>query len=65
MKSMLLIIQQLVVLKKYVYDCDMVAGILLGRTTIEGWFVGNQRIIYDVNNMGYIESNELNHHQLT
>lgn len=46
-------------IEKYVYDCDMVAGILLGRTTIEGWFCGKPAIIYDVNNMGYIESKRI------
>jgi glycosyltransferase involved in cell wall biosynthesis len=46
-------------IEKYIHQCDIVAGILLGRTTIEGWMCGKKAIIYDVDNQGYIISNKL------
>lgn len=46
--------------QKYVQRCDETAGILLGRTTIEGWLCGKSGWIYDVNNKGDILSKNLN-----
>jgi hypothetical protein len=46
-------------IEKYIHQCDIVAGILLGRTTIEGWMCGKKAIIYDVDNQGNIVSNKL------
>lgn len=43
-------------IEKYIHQCDTVAGILLGRTTIEGWMCGKKSIIYDVDNMGEVLS---------
>ncbi len=43
-------------IEKYVQDCDTVVGILLGRTTIEGWLCGKPAIIYDVDESGTIKS---------
>lgn len=45
--------------EKYIQECDETAGILLGRTTIEGWLCGKKGWIYDVDNMGNIKSKEL------
>jgi hypothetical protein len=42
--------------ENYVQDCDKVAGILLGRTTIEGWLCGKTAIIYDIDETGAIKS---------
>ena len=42
--------------EKYVYGCSETAGILLGRTTIEGWLCGKGGWIYDVDNQGNIKS---------
>lgn len=42
-----------------IHQCDEVAGILLGRTTIEGWLCGKPAWIYDVNESGTIKSREL------
>jgi glycosyltransferase involved in cell wall biosynthesis len=39
--------------------CDETAGIVLGRTTIEGWFCGKPGWIYDVGHSGEIISREL------
>ena len=38
--------------EKLIQQCDETAGILLGRTTIEGWFCGKGGWIYDVNKYG-------------
>ena len=38
----------------YVKNCSETAGILLGRTTIEGWLCGKPGWIYNVNNSGKI-----------
>ena len=38
----------------YIKQCDETAGILLGRTTIEGWLCGKKGWIYDVDNRGVI-----------
>lgn len=45
--------------QKYVQRCDETAGILLGRTTIEGWLCGKSGWIYDINNKGDILSKKL------
>jgi len=45
--------------EKYIQQCDETAGILLGRTTIEGWLCGKSGWIYDVNDKGEIQSKKL------
>jgi glycosyltransferase involved in cell wall biosynthesis len=45
--------------QKYVQRCDETSGILLGRTTVEGWMCGKPGWIYDVNNKGDILSKKL------
>lgn len=40
--------------EKFVKNCSATAGILLGRTTIEGWLCGKNGWIYDVNSNGQI-----------
>ncbi len=45
--------------EKYIKDCDETAGILLGRTTIEGWLCGKKGWIYDVDKNGEIKSKTL------
>lgn len=40
--------------EKFVQQCDETAGILLGRTTIEGWLCGKNGWIYNVDNAGNI-----------
>jgi len=44
---------------EYINQCDITAGILLGRTTIEGWLCGKKGWIYDVDSTGYILSKKL------
>lgn len=44
--------------EKYVKNCSETAGILLGRTTIEGWMCGKPGWIYDVDNVGNIKGKE-------
>lgn len=44
--------------EKYVKNCSETAGILLGRTTIEGWMCGKPGWIYDVDETGNIKSKE-------
>lgn len=39
---------------KYIHKCSETAGILLGRTTIEGWMCGKSGWIYTVDNNGNI-----------
>jgi len=46
-------------IESFVKECDETAGILLGRTTIEGWLCGKKGWIYDVDNNGNIKSKEL------
>ncbi len=46
-------------IERYIHKCDETAGILLGRTTIEGWLCGKKGWIYDINNSGKINSKEL------
>ena len=41
-------------IEKYVKNCSETAGILLGRTTIEGWMCGKYGWIYNVDNNGTI-----------
>lgn len=41
-------------LDKYIKNCKEVAGIQLGRTTIEGWLTGKPAWIYKVNSNGFI-----------
>lgn len=43
----------------YVKNCTMTAGILLGRSTIEGYFCGKSGIIYDVDERGKILSSNM------
>lgn len=43
---------------KYVQQCDETAGILLGRTTIEGWLCGKGGWIYDIDKDGNINNKE-------
>jgi hypothetical protein len=43
----------------YIKKCDETAGILLGRTTIEGWMCGKPGWIYDINSDGYINNKTL------
>ena len=45
--------------EKYIHQCDETAGILLGRTTIEGWLCGKKGWIYDVDSNGNIKSKDL------
>lgn len=45
--------------EKYIHQCDETAGILLGRTTIEGWLCGKDGWIYDIDNAGNIKAKEL------
>jgi glycosyltransferase involved in cell wall biosynthesis len=45
--------------EKYIHNCDETAGILLGRTTIEGWMCGKKGWIYDVDSSGTILSKKL------
>lgn len=45
--------------EKYVKNCSETAGILLGRTTIEGWMCGKSGWIYDVNEKGEILNKKL------
>jgi len=42
--------------EKFVKECSETAGILLGRTTIEGWLCGKPGWIYDVDSEGNIKS---------
>jgi len=44
---------------KYIHKCSETAGILLGRTTIEGWMCGKSGWIYDVDSTGNILSKKL------
>jgi len=43
----------------FVKKCDETAGILLGRTTIEGWLCGKAGWIYDIDESGNIKGKEL------
>jgi glycosyltransferase involved in cell wall biosynthesis len=46
-------------IEKFIHQCDETAGILLGRTTIEGWMCGKAGWIYDIDSDGGIISREL------
>lgn len=46
--------QPCVDVEKYVKNCSETAGILLGRTTIEGWMCGKSGWIYDIDSTGRI-----------
>ena len=46
-------------IEKYIHECDETAGILLGRTTIEGWLCGKKGWIYEVDSSGNILSKKL------
>ena len=46
-------------IEKYIQECDETAGILLGRTTIEGWLCGKNGWIYNVDSTGTILSKKL------
>lgn len=45
--------------EKYIHKCTETAGILLGRTTIEGWMCGKNGWIYNVDNVGNIIDKQL------
>ena len=45
--------------EQYIQRCKCTAGIMLGRSTIEGWLYAKPGWIYDVNNRGQIISKEL------
>ncbi len=45
--------------EQFIHKCDETAGILLGRTTIEGWMCGKKGWIYDVDSSGNVLSKEL------
>lgn len=45
--------------EEYLVDADETAGVLLGRTTIEGWACGKAGWIYDVDDRGEIRSVKL------
>ena len=45
--------------ERYINECDETAGILLGRTTIEGWACGKPGWIYDIDLQGNIRSRAL------
>jgi len=45
--------------EEFVKKCDETAGILLGRTTIEGWLCGKAGWIYDIDESGNIKGKEL------
>lgn len=45
--------------EKFIHKCDETAGILLGRTTIEGWMCGKAGWIYDVDTNGGILNKKL------
>ena len=46
-------------IETFVKNCSVTAGILLGRTTIEGWMCGKPGWIYDVDNNGNIKGKKL------
>ena len=46
--------------ESYIKQCHYTAGILLGRTTIEGWLCGREGWIYDVDSSGNINGVTLN-----
>jgi hypothetical protein len=49
-------------IEEFYYKCDVTAGIMLGRTTIEGFLCGKPAIIYDVDKTGEITG--VSHHEV-
>lgn len=49
-------------IEEFYYKCDETAGIMLGRTTIEGFLCGKPAIIYDVDKSG--EINGYSYHEV-
>lgn len=47
--------------EEYTQRCSETAGILLGRTTIEGWMCGKPGWIYNIDNKGNILNKEFSH----
>jgi hypothetical protein len=45
--------------EKYIKQTHKTAGILLGRTTIEGWLCGRPGIIYQIDESGDVKSKTL------
>jgi hypothetical protein len=45
--------------EKFIHQCDETAGILLGRTTIEGWMCGKPGWIYNVDSRGNVLGKQL------
>ena len=45
--------------EKYIKQVHKTAGILLGRTTIEGWLCGRPGIIYDIDESGVVSSKKV------
>lgn len=45
-------------IEEFFYKCDETAGIMLGRTTIEGFLCGKPAIIYNVDKQGNIIDSE-------
>jgi hypothetical protein len=46
-------------IEKFVKNCSETAGVLLGRTTIEGWMCGKPGWIYNVDSSGNIIDKKL------
>lgn len=46
-------------IEEFYHQCDVTAGIMLGRTTIEGYLCGKPGIIYNVDKDGNIKNKEL------
>jgi glycosyltransferase involved in cell wall biosynthesis len=49
-------------IEEFYYKCDVTAGIMLGRTTIEGFLCGKPAIIYNVDKTGEITG--VSHHEV-
>ena len=45
-------------IENYIKDVHKTAGVLLGRTTIEGWLCGRSGIMYNIDESGMINSIE-------
>jgi hypothetical protein len=39
--------------------CNVVVGVLMGRTTIEGWIMGRKALIYDIDKDGNVLSKSM------
>lgn len=46
-------------IEEFIHECSETAGILLGRTTIEGWMCGKPGWIYDIDSNGNINNKKL------